>query len=184
MAESLVGKLVVATPALLDPNFARTVVLICDDNEHGKLGIILNRPFRVEVAQYAPEWGPFASPPGRVFEGGPVQREAALAIGRLRDEAPAAGWTPVTDVLGLVDLGVSPADLWGDLVGLRVFSGYAGWSAGQLEDEIAEQAWLVLDSAPSDPFDPEPTDLWEQVLRRQGGDPSIFAAGPQGPSSN
>ncbi|MXW35893.1 MAG: hypothetical protein F4Z60_10465, partial [Chloroflexi bacterium] len=117
MAESLVGKLVVATPALLDPNFVRSVVLICDDNEQGKLGIILNRPFQVEVATYAPEWGPFASPPGRVFEGGPVQREAALAIGRLRDEAPAAGWTRVTDELGLVDLGISPAELWGDLVG-------------------------------------------------------------------
>ena len=184
MAESLVGKLVVATPALLDPNFVRTVVLICDENEQGKLGIILNRPFRVEVATYAPEWGPLALPPARVFEGGPVQREAALAIGRLRDEAPVAGWTRVTDEVGLVDLGLSPAELWGDLVGLRVFSGYAGWGQGQLEDEIAEQAWLVLDSAPSDPFDPEPTDLWEQVLRRQGGDPSIFATGPQDPSSN
>ena len=184
MTESLVGKLLVATPALLDPNFVRTVVLICDENEQGKLGIILNRPFRVEVAEYAPEWGPLASPPARVFEGGPVQREAALAIGRLRDEAPLTGWTPVTEEVGLLDLGGSPADLWGDLVGLRVFSGYAGWGAEQLEGEIAEQAWIVLDSAPSDPFDPEPTDLWEQVLRRQGTDPSLFASGPEGPLSN
>ena len=185
MAEPLLGKLLVATPALLDPNFARTVVLICDENEHGKLGIILNRPFRVEVATYAPEWGPLASPPARVFEGGPVAREGALAVGRLRDETPpAAGWIPITDTLGIVDLDASPADFWGDLVGLRVFSGYAGWGAGQLEDEIAEQAWFVLDSAPADPFDPEPTDLWEQVLRRQGGDFSAFAPGPGDPASN
>ena len=184
MAESLVGKLLVATPALLDPNFARTVVLICDQNEYGVLGLILNRPFRVEVATYAPEWGPLASPPARVFEGGPVRREAALAIGRLREEAPAAaGWTPVAGELGLIDLDGSPADFWGDLVGLRVFSGYAGWSLGQLEDEIAEQAWFVLDAAPADPFDPEPTDLWEQVLRRQGGDFSTFATGPGDSSS-
>ena len=175
MAESLVGKLLVATPALLDPNFAHSVVLMCDENEQGRLGVILNRPFRVEVAKYAPEWSPLASPPARVFEGGPVQREAALAVGRLRADAPAGhGWTRVTDEIGLVDLDQSPADWWGELVGLRVFSGYAGWGAGQLEDEIAEQAWVVLDSAPSDPFDPEPTDLWEQVLRRQGGDLSMF----------
>ena len=122
MAESYVGKLLVATPALLDPNFARAVVLICDENEDGVMGLILNRPFRVEVATYAPEWGPLASPPPRVFEGGPVHREVGLAIGRLREEAPATGWTPITDVLGLVDLDGSPADLWGDIVGLRVFS--------------------------------------------------------------
>ena len=184
MAESYVGKLLVATPALLDPNFARAVVLICDENEDGVMGLILNRPFRVEVATYAPEWGPLASPPPRVFEGGPVHREVGLAIGRLREEAPATGWTPITDVLGLVDLDGSPADLWGDIVGLRVFSGYAGWSAGQLEAEIAEQAWFVVDAAPADPFDPEPTDLWEQVLRRQGGDFSTFATGPGDSSSS
>ena len=183
MAESYVGKLLVATPSLLDPNFARAVVLICDENEDGVMGLILNRPFRVEVATYTPEWGPLASPPPRVFEGGPVHREVGLAIGRLREEAPATGWTPITDVLGLVDLDGSPADLWGDIVGLRVFSGYAGWSAGQLEAEIAEQAWFVVDAAPADPFDPEPTDLWEQVLRRQGGDFSTFATGPGDPSS-
>ena len=184
MAESFVGKLLVAAPTLLDPNFVRTVVLMCDENEQGKLGIILNRPFQVEVAKYAPEWGPLASPPARVYEGGPMQREAALAIGRLRDEAPATGWTRVTDEIGLVNLDESPADFWGDLVGLRVFSGYAGWAAGQLEDEIAEQAWFVLDAAPSDPFDPEPTDLWEQVLRRQGTDPSMFPGEPGGPPPN
>ena len=184
MAESYVGKLLVATPALLDPNFARAVVLICDENEHGVMGLILNRPFRIEVATYAPEWGPLASPPARVFEGGPVQREVALAIGRMREEAPVTGWTPVTEVLGIVDLDGSPADLWGDIVGLRVFSGYAGWSVGQLEAEIAEQAWFVVDAAPADPFDPEPTDLWEQVLRRQGGDFSTFATGPGDSSSS
>ena len=184
MAESFVGKLLVASPALLDPNFARAVVLICDENEDGVMGLILNRPFRVEVATYAPEWGPLASPPPRVFEGGPVHREVALAIGRMREEAPVTGWTPVTDVLGIVDLDGNPADFWGDIVGLRVFSGYAGWSVGQLEAEIAEQAWFVVDAAPADPFDPEPTDLWEQVLRRQGGDFSTFATGPGDSSSS
>lgn len=182
MAESFVGRLLVATPALLDPNFARAVVLMCDESEQGALGLILNRPFRVEVAAYAPEWGPLASPPARVFEGGPVHREAALAIGRVRDEITMEGWAPVTDVLGIVDLDQSPADWWGELVGLRLFSGYAGWAPGQLEDEIAEQAWVVVDAAPADPFDPEPSDLWEQVLRRRGGDLSAFAGGPAGPA--
>ena len=184
MAESFVGKLLVATPALLAPNFARSVVMICDQNEHGTLGLILNRPFRIEVAVYAPEWGPLATPPSRVFEGGPVHREVGLALGRMSGDPPVEGWSAVTDEIGLVDLEGNPADLWGGIVGLRVFSGYAGWSAAQLEDEIAEQAWFVVDAAPADPFDPQPTELWEQVLRRQGDDLSKFANWPGDSSSS
>jgi putative transcriptional regulator len=184
MDDALVGRLLIATPALLDPNFVRSVVLICQQNEEGALGVILNRPLDAEVGEHLPEWLHLASSPPRIFEGGPVQREIALAVGRRRDGTPGEGWTEVTRELGLLDLGRDPADLWGELVALRIFAGYAGWSASQLAGEIEERAWFVVDAAPSDPFSEQPEQLWEQVLRRQQGPLSMFATFPQDPSLN
>lgn len=183
MAGSLAGRLLAAAPALLDPNFARCVVLVCLHDERGALGVVLNRPLEAGVSERLPEWEHLAAPPARVFGGGPVQPEAALAIGRLSGDPPGAGWTAVTPRLGLLDLRLSPADLWGSLDALRVFSGYAGWGAGQIEAELAEGAWFVADAAPADPFSEEPDRLWERVLGRRPGGLAPFAS-PGDPSRN
>lgn len=183
MAETLAGRLLVAAPALLDPNFARSVVLVCRQDERGALGVVLNRPLEDELAEYLPEWTHLAPPPARVFGGGPVQPEAALALGRLGGDPPEAGWTAVTPRIGLLDLRLDPADLWGSLDALRVFGGYAGWGAGQLEGELAEGAWIVADAAPDDPFSEDPEGLWERVLGRRPGGLAPFAA-PGDPSRN
>ncbi len=182
--EPLVGRLLVATPALLDPNFARSVVLICEQNDEGVLGVILNRPLDAELAEHLPEWQHLASSPARIFEGGPVQRDIAVALGRQHAATPSEGWTEVTPELGLLDLDREPADLWGELRALRIFSGYAGWSADQLDSEIEERAWFVVDTVPSDPFSEEPERLWEQVLRRQHGPLAMYATFPLDPSLN
>ena len=182
--EPIIGRLLVATPTLLDPNFERSVVLICQQTDDGALGVILNRPLDAELADHLPEWQHLASRPPRIFEGGPVQREVAVALGRHDPGADGAGWTEVTAELGLLDLDREPADLWGELRALRIFSGYAGWSAEQLAGEIEEHAWFLVDAAPADPFSEQPERLWEQVLRRQNGPLSMYATFPPDPGLN
>lgn len=184
MADSLAGRLLVASPKLVDPNFARSVVCLCAHDAGGALGVVLNRPLAgVDIAEHLPEWRAVLGSPPTAFAGGPVEPSAALALGRLRTGTPETGWTPVTSRLGLVDLRSVPDDLR-ELEEVRVFLGYAGWGAGQLEAEIAEEAWFVIPAAESDPFTREPASLWRDVLRRQGGQLAMFAYFPPEPGLN
>lgn len=187
MSENLVGKLLIATPLLRDPNFERSVVLLCQQNDDGFLGLILNRPLEATVGEHLPEWEHLVSAPASIFEGGPVQREVALALGRRSDGGTGSGWTPVGEELGqlgLLDLGGSPSDLWGVVEQLRIFSGYAGWAAGQLQGELREQAWFVVEAEPGDPFSEDSEGLWQRVLRRQPGNLAMFANFPADPGLN
>ena len=184
MADSLAGRLLVASPKLVDPNFARAVVCVCAHDAGGAMGVVLNRPLPgVEVAEHLPEWRAALGDPATAFAGGPVEQSAALALGRLRGAAPGTRWTLITARLGLVDLRSEPRDL-DELEEMRIFLGYAGWAAGQLEAEIAEDAWFVVAAAESDPFTREPDTLWRDVLRRQGGQLAMFAYFPTEPGLN
>lgn len=174
------GTLLLATPTILDPNFYRTVVLVCDYGTDGTLGLVLNRPSEVRVDEHLPEWAHLAAPPSLVFAGGPVQPEVAIGLA-LAEEAPRRGWTPIAGKLGLVDLGDGPSAL---LSSVRVFAGYAGWSAGQLEEEIEQDGWFVLDGTTADALSEEPFDLWASVLRRQPSTLRMFADFPPDPTLN
>ncbi len=178
------GKLLVATPTLLDPNFRRTVVLLLThDEDEGALGVVLNRPSATDVAEVLPGWEDVAAAPSVVFSGGPVQKTAAVCVGRVRTAlARTPGWAPLTDpVLGTVDLDRAP---WDGLTHVRVFAGYAGWSSAQLEAEVDEGAWWVLDALPGDPFSERPELLWRQVLRRQGPPLAFAVHYPEDPGLN
>ena len=182
---SLRGRLLVATPPLVDPNFDRTVVLMLEHGETGALGIVLNRPSEAALDDVLPEWRMFASPPEVVFAGGPVQTDAVIALARAeREQEDTEGWVPVLDGLGTIDLGRDPLDLAIPIEQLRVFVGYAGWSPGQLEAELAQQAWFVVDLEPDDPFAPTPDELWQRVLRRQRGRVAMFAHYPEDITAN
>lgn len=185
MADSLAGRLLVASPRLVDPNFNRAVICLCAHDEDGALGVILNRPMvGVDVGAALPEWRDVLGPEPVAYAGGPVEPSSALALGLLRGAA-AARWRPVNHRVGLIDLGSGPAGLGdGELEAMRVFLGYAGWGAGQLESEIAEDAWFVLNVEDTDPFSPEPENLWNHVLRRQGGRLAMFAFFPPTPNAN
>ncbi len=188
MSDNLVGKLLVATPLLHDPNFVRSVVLLCQQNDDGYLGLILNRPLEDTVGEHLPEWEHLVSAPAQIFEGGPVQREVALALGRRtdggEDSDDAGGWTAIGGELGLLDLRGTPSELWGAIEQLRIFSGYSGWGAGQLEGELREEAWFVIDAEPGDPFAEDSAGLWQRVLRRQPGNLAMFATFPPDPALN
>ena len=181
----LVGRLLVATPVLDDPNFRRTVVLVLDHNDEGALGIVVNRPLEVDVSAVLPVWQPYATAPGLLFQGGPVALDSALGVVAVPgdDEEP-VGVKRIIGSLGLVDLDIPPEIIAGGVAGLRIFAGYAGWGAGQLEGEIAEGAWYVVDAEARDAFSDAPQQLWRQVLRRQRGDLAFVSTFPDDPSLN
>ncbi len=178
------GRLLVATPALVDPNFARAVVLLLEHGDDGALGVVVNRPTTVPVTDVLPDWEPMVSAPDVVFQGGPVSLDSALGLVAVSDGADPIGVRRVSDGLGLVDLDTPPEVLTGGLSAMRIFAGYAGWSDGQLEDEITEGAWYVVDAEPGDPFTEDPDDLWRAVLRRQPGALAMVATFPPDPSLN
>ena len=179
------GQLLVATPMLLDPNFAETVVLLLDADENGALGVVLNRPSTVPVAEVLASWAGVVAKPEVLFRGGPVSTEGALAVGRLRsaDDAP-VGFREVSDDLGVIDLDTPVELVDGSLEGLRIFAGYAGWGAEQLESEIEEGSWYLVPSLPVDPFRGETRGLWRDVLRRQPGELAWHSTRPLDPDLN
>jgi len=181
---TLDGSLLVATPRLLDPNFSRTVILVLNHDEDGALGVVINRPSPLSVAQVLPDWSEVVASPRLVFGGGPVSPESALAVAVALGEGPPSGFQQVAPGYGLVDLDAEPADIVSDLAGVRVFSGYAGWGAGQLESEIEEGSWYVVPSAPGDLLSAEPESLWRKVLRRQVGELAYVATFPEDPTMN
>jgi len=189
-AESLGGRLLVATPLLGDPNFRRTVILIVEDEpEEGTLGVVLNRPTEVQVGQVLEPWTELVTGPTVVFRGGPVSPNSALALALALGEDEPLGWrsldgSSLMSRIGLVDLEAPPELLAGGITSLRVFAGYAGWGPGQLRAEIDEGAWYVLAGEPTDAFLAEPELLWPAVLRRQGGEFAIVATYPDDPMLN
>ncbi|MFW6693449.1 YqgE/AlgH family protein [Streptomyces sp. MAR4 CNX-425] len=189
---SLTGRLLVATPALTDPNFTRTVVLLLDHDEEGSLGVVLNRPTPVGVGDVLRDWAGLAGDPGVVFQGGPVSLDSALGLAVVPGEqgggpgggAGPLGWRRVHGAIGLVDLDAPPELLAAELGTLRIFAGYAGWGPGQLEEELDDGAWYVVESEPGDVSSPAPEGLWRAVLRRQRSELAMVATYPDDPSLN
>lgn len=193
------GRLLVATPSLVDPNFRRTVVYLLDHDDQGSLGVVLNRPVPTPVLDVVPAWHEVAAPPATLFSGGPVQPSAAICLGllgdgepvpgeeELRDAGEDGGFRPVAGRVGTVDLQRSPSELGVALTAVRVFVGYAGWGPGQLEDELRAGAWFVVDAESGkdgDVLTPEPGGLWRAVLARQGGWLRVLARYPDDPGMN
>ena len=182
MSSSLKGRLLVATPALFDPNFRRTVVLVGEHGEEGAMGLVLNRPSELKVGDAVPPLAPVAGADSLVHVGGPVQPEAVLVLAEFADPSVAA-----TLVVGDVGFASSEGELEsvGDAVRrARVFAGYSGWGPGQLESELEEESWLVEPAEGVDLFPAPGEDLFAAVLRRKGGTYRLLAMMPEDPSSN
>lgn len=174
--------LLIASPNLTDPNFHRTVVLVAEHSEHGAMGLVLNRPLGVPVEDAVPSLVDLVPPDDQVHEGGPVQPDAVMALGEFHDASasPAVafgtvGFLPAPDGNAVDSSTIARA---------RVFAGYAGWAAEQLEAEMAEQAWFAVPAEPDDCFTDDANSLWRRALRRLGGPPAMFALLPDDPSRN
>jgi putative transcriptional regulator len=174
----LAGRLLVATPRLADPNFARAVVLLLDHGAEGAFGVVLDRPLPVPVGGVLPGWQALVTEPGALFQGGPVGLDGAIGLATVAGAGPHRGIDRLVGPFGLVDLDGDPAELTGEVTGLRVFAGHAGWGGGQLEAEIADHDWYVLPAEPGDAVSDDPAGLWRRVLRRQGGDLAIVSLWP------
>jgi len=176
------ASLLVATPELLDPNFHRVVVLMLEHNDDGALGVILNRPRLVGGGEAVPRWADRLAYPARLHNGGPVSIDSVIGLGR-GPVGPLRGLTPLLGRVGMVDLHRDPAEV-PEIDEVRLFAGYAGWSAGQLEAELAAGGWLVIDAHEEDVRSADPDGLWRHVMGRQDGMAALLGDYPDDASLN
>lgn len=182
MEEILTGQLLLASPTLSDPNFARTVVLIGVHSEEGAMGIVLNRPSALTVGEAVPQLEATLDEQEPVYIGGPVQPNSIVLLAEFLDPSPAG-----LLVLGRIGFPAPDTDieeLTRATVRGRVFAGYAGWSEGQLDAELDQGDWIVQPAQPQDVFCEEPEELWSEVLTRKGGSYALIARMPTDPSVN
>jgi len=183
MDESLRGKLLIAAPTLLDPNFVRTVVLIAEHTDEGAMGLVLNRPAASSVSDAVPDLAWLADEEDLVYVGGPVAETAVIVLAEF--DRPEVAGALVEDDLGFVGTDADDADaLEGAIRRARVFAGHAGWGPGQLEGELEEEAWIVEAPIPPELFPDDPATLWSDVLERKGGEYALVARMPEDPSVN
>lgn len=179
----LTGHLLIAMPAMQDPNFSRTVTYICEHTEQGALGIVINRPLTMDLGEIFDQLSLDSSDPElarqRVLQGGPVHQERGFVLHEPSEAAEsdfdatlavtdAIRVTTSQDILSAMARGNGPRRA---IVAL----GYAGWGAGQLENEIAQNAWLSVPATPTIIFD-TPFELrWQESTRLLGFDPSTLS---------
>ena len=181
MNDSLRGKLLIASPALTDPNFARSVVLMTEHSASGAMGIVLNQPAEAEARELMPALEEIASD-DPLFIGGPVQPQAVVLLAEFADPG-AAAWLVVADV-GLASADTDLDEL-GDAVRRgRFYAGYSGWGPGQLEAELDLESWIVEPPLPAELFPDDPETLWSDVLARKGGSYALISRMPEDPSLN
>jgi putative transcriptional regulator len=178
--DSCRGKLLVSSPALIDPNFRKTVVLIAHHDEEGAMGLVLSRPSTVAAADAVPALAGIPGADHPVFVGGPVQPEAFMVLAEFDDIAQAAA--PIMDGLGFM-----PADAQPEVLAMRRRRRSAvvwGWGDGQLEAELEEDSWIVVDALADDAFADDPDELWRDVLHRKGAPFSLMENMPFDPGLN
>lgn len=179
---SLRGRLLVAGPLLVDPSFHRTVVLLGEHGPEGAMGVVLNRPTEIRVVDAAEPLAPLTDAEDVVFVGGPVQPHAIVVLADFVDVEQAG--VVAFDTVGFLPAEVEAMEGLGALRACRVFAGYAGWGPDQLEQELAEDAWIVADPLVDDVFTGDPEGLWRRVLRRRGGSDAVLALLPADPRVN
>jgi putative transcriptional regulator len=161
--------LLVAKPTLLDPNFSQTVVLATQTPEAETIGVILNRPTPLKAADILPPELPASNYTDAVFFGGPVLRQAVVAVfGSVRK--PAA---PAFHLLEATYLTMHPDNIRALLQRgngrYRLYVGFAGWAPHQLEGELLRHDWYVLPADEDDIFREDTSDLWQELLQRASG---------------
>lgn len=176
-AEPRTGSLLVATPPLKDPNFERSVVLLCNHDPNGSIGLVLNQTMDASPDEVVDDLTDYDLP---LFLGGPVQHNMVHILHQYSEKID--GGIEIGDGLnwgGDIDTILrllSENEI--DPAGIRFFMGYAGWGPGQLENEIEQEGWIVTHVPPHLIFELEPDEMWRQILRRMGGKYAIMANHP------
>ncbi|MFY0627398.1 MAG: YqgE/AlgH family protein [Reichenbachiella sp.] len=178
------GDLLISEPYLPDPNFERTVILLCSHDENGSFGYVLNQVSQVVFEDLVKDIEKFKE---KIFIGGPVQQDTLHFLHR--SENNAIGGEPIAEDI-----------IWGgdynylleliktekiDAKNFKFFVGYSGWSAGQLEEELAVKSWIVYKNASTNQiFDIAPDALWKTVLEELGGKFKMISKYPTDPRLN
>ncbi len=177
------GLLLVAEPAMLDPNFRHAVVLLCDHDENGSFGLILNKPTNLQLAEVLAEPVDLDHP---LFLGGPVQPDTLHFLHTYSAELPDAvivgddvAWGgPFDEVADSIRVGTLDGSRF------RFFAGYAGWDGGQLADEVAEGSWYPIPATRGLVFDTPTEKLWRQLILSRGDDVALLVNFPEDPRNN
>ena len=183
------GLLLVAAPSLEDP-FHQAVILLLEHDESGTLGVVINQPTTLDVGSVLPGWRDHLTGTTHLFQGGPVALDSALGLAALgaavREPEEPEGFRRIVGPLGIIDLDVPVDALVPHLQALRIYAGYAGWSPGQLEDELDRGSWAVVRPGDivTDAFLADPEHLWSAVLRRAGGTLAWWPLCPSDPGLN
>jgi len=177
------GGLLLSEPYLADPNFERTTILLTEHNEEGSVGFILNKPSDSRVSEVMEDLGDFDA---RVFIGGPVQQDTLHFIHRIPvleesiQIAPGLFWAGNFDQLvTLIETKQIGA------TDIKFFLGYSGWSAGQLDEELKIDSWIVSDQISEElVFETDPDQMWKKAMRGLGGRFSVYSNYPADPRMN
>jgi putative transcriptional regulator len=178
------GDLLISEPFLPDPNFDRTVVLICEHNDQGSFGFILNKPSLLKLSDVLDEVDPFQT---TIHVGGPVQQDTLHFIHRIGDIIEGA--EPIGEHIywggNFEQLKIMVANKEVNKEDVIFFLGYSGWGDGQLMDEIQEKSWIVHKAPTSEQvFDKNPENLWRDILKEKGGKFKMFSNYPTDPRLN
>ena len=176
------GALLVAEPPLADPNFRRTIILLCEHTTDGSFGLVLNRPTELSLSQAALDPLPFDAD---LWFGGPVQPDT---LHYLHPYGDLDGALPVHDDVfwggSFDELQAGVAQGWLQAERFRFFVGYSGWGSGQLDAEVDEGSWIVLDGSADLVFSSGDDALWRKTLRRLGGEYALLSTFPDNPRMN
>ncbi len=179
--DSLKGQFLISSGGLYDSSFRHTVVLVGEHDATGAVGVILNRPMEITVEEAVPPLGELVEPGTPLFEGGPVGMDQVVLLVDL--PVPGVIDIPIFGDVGFLT-GKVPAEVRPQLRRVRVFIGHAGWGPGQLEAEMAEDAWILEDANARDAFTGKPDNLWHDLLKRKGPPYDQMARVPFDPSMN
>jgi putative transcriptional regulator len=180
--ESVRGQLLIAGPALRDPNFWRTVVLVVEHTDDGALGLVLNRPSETTVGEAVAQLEDLVDPGDQLFIGGPVQPSSVIVLAEFEDPGDAA--LIAFEDIGVLAAGAPLEDAGAGVRRGRAFVGHSGWAPGQLDGELERGDWIVEPARRADVFSAAPDELWSEVLTRKGGSYALIARMPPDPSVN
>lgn len=183
MIDPAAGILLISDPFLKDPNFIRTVVFLCEHQEEGSFGFVLNRKYENTIDELIPELEGHKIP---VYYGGPVQMDTIHFLHQYPDEIPGSQevikgvywggeFEKVVEMIRQDAL---------DMNKIRFFIGYSGWSSGQLDDELKEKSWLTVKAIRKLIFHKKYQDIWKDSLKHLGGDYEIMINFPIDPQLN
>lgn len=177
------GKILIAEPFMHDMYFRRTVILLIDHSDEGSFGVVLNKPTFIKIKEVVDDFADVDYP---LFSGGPVSIDNLFFLHRLSDIIPDS--IPVDkDIFwggNRSDVGKVLETNYFDETQLRVFMGYSSWEAGQLEEELKQNSWVVADFNSDVLFNSDPAKLWYEVVDRLGNDYKIWKNLPVNPSLN